>query len=45
METQLTSAQENRGNRQFAGFRIGFISLLAAVIGLLAGLIAYLLHD
>ena len=45
METQLTSAQGNRGNRQLAGFRIGFISLLAAVIGLLAGLIACLLYD
>jgi chloride channel protein, CIC family len=28
-----------------AGFRIGFISLLAALIGILAGLIAYLLYD
>lgn len=28
-----------------AGFRIGFISLLAALIGILAGLIAYVLYD
>src|SRR5215469_14202640 len=27
------------------GFRLGFISLLAALIGILAGLIAYLLYD
>ncbi|MGH9713503.1 MAG: chloride channel protein [Candidatus Acidiferrales bacterium] len=31
--------------KQFADFRIGFISLLAALIGVLAGLIAYLLYD
>jgi len=30
---------------QFAGYRIGFISLLAALIGCLAGLIAYVLYD
>jgi H+/Cl- antiporter ClcA len=28
-----------------AGFRLGFISLLAALIGILAGLIAYVLYD
>ena len=28
-----------------AGFRLGFISLLAALIGILAGLIAYILYD
>jgi H+/Cl- antiporter ClcA len=39
------SAPENRKDRKFAGFRIGFISLLAAIIGVLAGLIAYLLYD
>ncbi|HXO92542.1 MAG TPA: hypothetical protein VN825_00315, partial [Candidatus Acidoferrum sp.] len=27
------------------GFRLGFISLLAALIGILAGLIAYVLYD
>jgi len=27
------------------GFRLGFVSLLAALIGILAGLIAYLLYD
>lgn len=30
---------------QAAEFRIGFISLLAALVGILAGLIAYLLYD
>jgi CIC family chloride channel protein len=30
---------------QLAGYRIGFISLLAAAIGILAGLIAYVLYD
>ena len=28
-----------------AGFRLGFISLLAAMVGILAGLIAYVLYD
>ena len=36
---------KNREPKQFVDFRIGFISLLAAVIGVLAGLIAYLLYD
>jgi len=30
---------------ELAGYRIGFISLLAAAIGILAGLIAYVLYD
>ncbi len=30
---------------QTAGYRIGFISLLAALIGVLAGIIAYILYD
>lgn len=34
-----------RKPKQFADFRVGFISLLAAMIGVLAGLIAYLLYD
>jgi chloride channel protein, CIC family len=31
--------------QQSAGYRIGFISLLAAAIGILAGVIAYILYD
>jgi chloride channel protein, CIC family len=38
-------AARTREPKQFADFRIGFISLLAALIGVLAGLIAYLLYD
>jgi chloride channel protein, CIC family len=30
---------------QFAGYRLGLISLLAAVVGIAAGLLAYLLYD
>ena len=30
---------------EFAGYRIGLISLLAALIGILAGFIAYILYD
>jgi len=33
------------GGQQSASFRIGFICLLAAMIGILAGLIAYVLYD
>ena len=44
MESPAKSAKAGEG-RQFAGFRIGFISLLAAGIGILAGLIAYVLYD
>jgi chloride channel protein, CIC family len=32
-------------NAPLAGFRIGYISLLAAFVGVLAGIIAYLLYD
>jgi H+/Cl- antiporter ClcA len=31
--------------KPLAGFRLGFISLLAALVGILAGLIAYVLYD
>jgi chloride channel protein, CIC family len=44
LDTQKLAAR-NREPRQFAGFRIGFVSLLAAMIGILAGLIAYVLYD
>ena len=40
-----TPATKNRAPLQLAGFRIGFVSLLAALVGLLAGLIAYVLYD
>jgi H+/Cl- antiporter ClcA len=33
------------GSQQSSGFRIGLISLLAAMLGMLAGLIAYVLYD
>ena len=44
----VTSPHENTVTGppdQSAGFRIGLISLLAAMIGILAGLIAYVLYD
>jgi chloride channel protein, CIC family len=36
---------EMKSLQEIAGYRIGFISLLAAGIGILAGFIAYLLYD
>jgi CIC family chloride channel protein len=40
-----TPATNYRPPLQLACFRIGFVSLLAALVGLLAGLIAYVLYD
>ena len=39
------SAIEARRPQSSAGFRIGWISLLAALVGVLAGIVAYLLYD
>ena len=40
-----TTAIENRPAAPAASYRIGWISLLAAMVGILAGIIAYLLYD
>ena len=44
MATEARSLKVS-GGQQSASFRIGFICLLAAMIGILAGLIAYVLYD
>jgi chloride channel protein, CIC family len=41
----LASAVASRQPEQAAGYRLGLISLLAALIGTLAGIVAYLLYD
>jgi H+/Cl- antiporter ClcA len=41
----LASAVGSREPEQAAGYRLGFISLLAALVGILAGIVAYLLYD
>jgi CIC family chloride channel protein len=41
----LSRATESAQPAQSAGYRIGLISLLAALIGILAGIIAYILYD
>ena len=40
-----TSAIKNRPAAPAASYRIGWMSLLAAMVGILAGIIAYLLYD
>ena len=40
-----TSAVKNGPQSATAGYRIGWMSLLAAVVGILAGIVAYLLYD
>ncbi|MGA8223555.1 MAG: hypothetical protein WB780_18040, partial [Candidatus Acidiferrales bacterium] len=37
--------EKNSEGGQSAGFRLGFISLLAGLVGIFAGLIAYILYD
>lgn len=44
MESSLRTTRLSEP-QQSAGYRIGFISLLAALIGVLAGIIAYVLYD
>jgi chloride channel protein, CIC family len=41
----VPSSARNAEPARPAGFRIGYISLLAALVGVLAGIIAYLLYD
>ena len=43
MQSQYSDSKNSPGGEQ--GFRLGLISFLAAGIGLLAGVIAYLLYD
>lgn len=43
--TFLSQTPESAQPGEFAGYRIGFISLLAALIGILAGITAYILYD
>jgi len=39
------AVKRTRSPEQSAGYRIGLISILAALIGILAGFIAYVLYD
>lgn len=43
--TSSARAVPGREGSRSAGFRIGYISLLAALVGVLAGIVAYLLYD
>lgn len=43
--TSLARIFRKSGPEESAGYRIGFISLLAALIGILSGFIAYILYD
>ena len=43
--TMLGWLKKNSVGGQSAGYRLGFISLLAALVGILAGVVAYALYD
>ncbi len=43
--TTVTGKGRHRQPTPVAGYRIGWISLMAAIVGVLAGIVAYLLYD
>jgi chloride channel protein, CIC family len=45
VESSHSRVSRPRQPEQSAGYRIGLVSLLAAIIGILAGIIAYILYD
>ena len=45
METLPTHDATRREPQQSAGFRLEFVSLLAGAVGILAGIVAYILYD
>ncbi len=45
MEAQSTPSAELGQSLQTAGYRLGLVSLLAALVGIAAGFVAYALYD